>query len=101
MIDEALEKDIYKYSTGDCWFSWALQVGLPPGRAWGTKLDLTSWEACPRNGYPSYETHANGRICAAHHLIAGPRHKNQDNSIKFCKCPLKELLAEGCSCGGE
>jgi hypothetical protein len=108
-IDEALKKDIYAYSTGDCWYSWVKMVGLTTGgRAWNNIKDLNTWESCPRirpKSYPLYKDHANGRICAAHHLIAGPYKPESKPEPKsksnICSCSINDLMAYGCSCGGE
>jgi hypothetical protein len=105
LIDEGLRRDVITNSAGDCWYSWATDVGVPTGNNQHFKKpDLTTWESCPRirpKSYLVYATHANNRICAAHHLIAGPYKPETESKSNICSCPINDLMACGCSCGGE
>jgi len=110
MITEELKKDMYDNSAGDCWASWAKSVGIEKYEysilAGRREYDLTIWDTCPRllhNEYISYKDAAGGRICAAHHLLAGPYNDSNDSNktSNECTCEVRALFNFGCQCGGE
>jgi len=102
-LTKEFENDVYHNSAGDCWYAWAKSVGTKHNYAYVSNRDLTTWDTCPRISptcYPTYKTAANGRICVAHHLIAGP-YKDPNETSNECTCETQSLFDFGCQCGGD